>query len=271
MTRGYSRPFAPGGSASLVPRLPINFAGDLSLVHFRAEAAAIADYIPAPLTALDTGEAFLWTSHLNCHDPGVDPATINPARTFYNVCVIGLPALLDGKPTMFSAFQWGDRDWLLGLSWFLGACSKMASIEQTGRHPLYAHLGSPATGGLDSAFQRTVSRHGERVATIAITPDRDIVSSELDFYFRYLPLTCMRHIPDVGVPPVDRPRLHDLTQMVMTDVTFGQASAGSASLCLGDADNEELLPLQPLQVFGGYVVPMSFVLHGARTIHDYLI
>ncbi len=171
---------------------------------------------------------------------------------------------------MFSAFQWGDRDWLLGLSWFLGACSKLAVIEQTGQHPLYATLGSPAHGGLSSRVRRTVSRHGERIVDISITPRKSIGVADLGFYFDTLPLTCMRHIPDMSVPPCGRPALHDLTQMVMTDVTFGEPVAGDATLCFLNADNEELLPLQPKEVMGGYISPMAFVLHGANTIHDYL-
>jgi hypothetical protein len=268
MTAGYSRPFSPSGTASLVPALPLRFAGDLTLVHFKADADALARYIPAPLEPTGKGEAFLWTSRLNCHGLDVNPATIDPAHTFYNVCVIGIPAMLDGKPTMFSAFQWGDRDWLLGLSWFLGACSKLATIEETGRHPLFAGLGSTDAGNAQSGFQRTVSRNGNRVATVGVTPDREIGIDGLDFYFSQLPLTCMRHIPDVGVPP-GAPVLHDLTQMIMTDVSFGQARAGSATLRFGDVDNEELMPLQPTEVLGGYVAPMAFILHGARTIHTY--
>lgn len=270
MTCGYSRPFSPSGRASLVPELPLKFAGDLMLIHFRANQESIARYIPAPLTPSDSGEAFVWTSRLNCHGFDVDPATLNPARSFYNVCVVGLPAMLDGKPTMFSAFQWGDRDWLLGLSWFLGACSKLAVIEQTGTNAIFSSLDSPAHGGLGSTIRRTVSRHGELVVDAAITPNRDIAIDELSFYFDTLPLTCMRHIPDMSIPPRGVPALHDLTQMVMADVSFGAPVAGHAALRFFDADNEEIMPLQPTEVLGGYITPMAFILRGANIIHDYL-
>jgi acetoacetate decarboxylase len=269
MTKGFSRPFSPNGTASLAPALPLNFAGDLTLVHFDADPAALAAYLPAPLDPTGEGDAFLWTSRLNCHRPDQDPAAINPARTFYNVCVIGIPALMDGKPTMFSAFQWADRDWLLGLSWFLGACSKLAVIEETGRHPLYASLGSSATGGIGSSFTRTVSRNGSRVATVKVDMERSVALSALDFYFGRLPLTCMRHIPDVGVPP-GRPVLHDLTHMIMSNVSFGEVREGAGELAFGDADNEDLLPLQPRKVHRAYIASMAFLLEGAKTIHNYL-
>lgn len=270
MTNGYSRPFSPSGTASLVPALPLKFAGDLMLVHFRTDPDAIARYIPSPLEPVGSGEAFLWTSRLNCHSIDVAPAEINPARTFYNVCVIGLPAMLEGKPTLFSAFQWGDRDWLLALSWFLGACSKMASIEQTGTHPMYGHLGSPAHSGLGSAVRRTVSRHGERIVDLTITPEKSIEIDALNFYFDNLPLTCMRHIPNLSVPRGKKPLLHDLTQMMMSDVAFGEPMAGAAKLDFGNADNEELIPLQPLETLGGFIAPMAFMLDGVNTVHNYL-
>jgi hypothetical protein len=45
---------------------------------------------------------------------------------------------------------------------------------------------------------------------------------------------------------------------------------GSAELEFFDADNEELLPIRPSRVLGGYWLPMSFMLEGVRVVHDYL-
>lgn len=266
---GYTRPFTPLGLASAIPPLPWQFAGDLLLIHFEADPAALNALLPAPLEPAERpGEAFLWSPHLRCHPVETPSAAMNPGRTHYNVAVIGIPCRYEGKPTMFSAFQWGDRDWLVTVSWFLGACSKLAQFDQTGRHAMFP--GSPGADGASSPLVRTVSRHGERILQIGFRPKREIAMAGLEFYTRNLPLTCMRHVPDVEVPPRGRPALHDLTQMVMTDTRFGQALAGDGDLRFFDADNEELLPLQPTRVLGGYWIPMSFVLHGIRVVHDYL-
>ncbi len=115
-----------------------------------------------------------------------------------------------------------------------------------------------------------MTRHGQKVVSMKFAPQREIDLDGLDFYFRSLPLTTMRHIPDIEVPPRGRPLIHDLTQMVMSNVSFGQALAGPAALEFGRADNEELLPLQPQEVLGGYRVPMKFRLDGVRVIYDYL-
>lgn len=266
---GYTRPFTPGGKAAAVPALPWQFAGDLLLVHFLADPAALNALLPPPLEApARPGEAFLWSPHLRCRPMDAAAAALNPGRTHYNVAVIGIPCRFRGEATMFSTFQWGDRDWLVTLSWFLGACSKMAHFDQTGLHAMFPDRVGP--GGVGSALVRTVSRHGEKIIQVGFRPNREIARAGLDFYTNHLPLTCMRHVPDVEIPPRGKPRVHDLTQMVMTGASFGQATAGDAELTFFDADNEELLPIQPTAILGGYWIPMSFVLHGIRVVHNYL-
>ncbi len=271
MTRGYTRPFTPYGTASTVLPMPWVFAGDLTLIHFRCDPRALAAYLPAPLIPLDnSGEAFLWSPRLTCHPVNGDGDALDPAQTGYNVCVIGLPAMLHGKPTIYSAFQWCDRDWLVVLSWFIGATSKGAVIEQTSVHPLIAHNGSRQDGALGHRFSRTVSRFGNRVIEMSVTPERETTMEALGFYTGKLPLTGMRHVPDLEIPPRGRPLVHDLVQQVMSGVEFGTPLAGRAALTFHEAPNEEIASLQPSEVLGGYVVPMTFVLEGVRTVHDYL-
>lgn len=270
MTQGFTRPFSPTGRASIMAPFPWFFAIDLLLVHFRADPAALASYLPEPLAPLDaSGEAFIWTPKIACHPVGSDPRTLDPAQTGYNVCVLGIPALLHGKPTMFSAFQWCDKDWLIVLSWFIGATSKGAEFHETARHPLLGAIGSPNSGALGSPLQRTVSRFGKLVVDVRFTPEREIAVQDLGFFTSKLPLTGMRHVPDVTLPPRGRPALHDLAQQIMSGTQFGQPLAGSAALRFGDGANEELLPIQPTEVLGGYLLPMSCRLEGVKIVHDY--
>jgi hypothetical protein len=251
--------------------LPWNFAGDLLLNHFRSDPEALARYLPAPLAPLDgSGEAFLWSPQLTCHPVGMDPTTMDPAQTGYNVCVIGIPAMLNGRPTMFSAFQWCDRDWLIVLSWFIGATSKGAAFEETSRHPLIGQIGSPLDGRLGHQIHRTVSRFGDRVVDMTYRPLQETTMAALDFYTSLLPLTGMRHLPDVTIPPKGRPAIHDLVQQIMRDTRFGTPTVGTAALRFGAGFNEELLPIQPIETIAGYSIPMTMVLEGIRVVHDYV-
>ena len=265
---GYTRPFSPLGAATAVPALPWRFAGDLLLIHFRADPNALAALLPEPLVpGPHPDEAFLWSPRLACHPVEVDPSALHPARTHYNVAVVGVPCLAWGERRMFSAFQWSDRDWLVILSWFLGSCSKLAVIEESAVHPLL-----PGADGEDGGMQiaRTVSRNGEQIMRMEFAPQAPVALDELSFYTEHLPLICLRHVPDCHVPPLGRPLVHDLTEMVMTEARFGQAQRGRATLRFRAADNEEMLPLQPREVLGGYRLPMGFALQGVRILHNYL-
>lgn len=265
---GYTRPFTPNGEASMLEPLPWRFAGNLLLFHFRTDPDAIAAYLPEPLAPSDPpGEAYVWSPHLKCYPEGVAPEDWPPARSHYDVAVIGLPARLHGERTMFSAFQWCNRDWLVLLSWFLGACSKLAEIETSGLHPLLP--GMTQDGGLGTQLRRVVSRNGEAVMRMEFSPQRVIDVAELEFYTRNLPLTCMRHVPDCHVPPLGKPLVHDLTQMVMSGLKQGETLAGEGALEFCPADNEELMPLAPKEVLGAYWMPMGFMLDGVRIVHQY--
>ena len=269
VTKGYSRPFAPSGSASVVEALPWRFAGDLLLIHFSADPEALSALLPTPLEPADNpSEAFLWSPHLRCYPESLSPDNIGPARTHYNVAVIGVPCKLNGQNTMYSAFQWGDKDWLVVLSWFLGACSKMGEFQQSGTHPMLPQMNQDFSPG--THLQRSVSRHGEKLINMSFIPSEEIELTDMEFYLKNLPLTCERHFPDCHVPPRGRPLVHDLTQMIMTNTEFGTILKGDANLSFYDADNEELIPLQPKEVYGGYWLPMGFMLEGIKTVYDYL-
>jgi hypothetical protein len=63
--------------------------------------------------------------------------------------------------------------------------------------------------------------------------------------------------------------VHDLVQQIMRDTSFGTPTAGKATLHFGEGPNEELLPIQPIEVLGGYSIPMTMILEGIRVVHDY--
>ena len=255
-----------------MPALPWRFAGDLYVVHFKADPEALSALLPTPLTPADKpDEAFLWSVHFAVYpDEEGAEIKINPAQSNYNVVVIGVPCKLNGKNTMLSAFQWCDRDWLVVMSWFLGACSKLADIEESKMHPMMAATGSPQTGGLGGSIRRWASRNGRRIVSFGINPIETIDISDMAFYTNNLPLTSERHFPDVHYPPRGKPDVHDLCQMLMDGAEFGEIRKGPATLEFGSDENEELIPIQPVEVLNGYVLPMGFRLMGIKVVHDYL-
>jgi len=273
--KGHARPFSPNGTSSAVPPFPWRFAADQVVIHFRADPKALNALLPPPMKPNPErqGEAFIWTPNLKCHpvDEHEFANIKNPARTQYNVAVLAVPGLFMNKPALISAFQWCDKDWLVVLSWIIGTCARQAQFYDTGMHPLFAEMGSSLTGGLGSNFNRTVSRHGEQLMKMSYTPEQEISVKDMDFFYGTFPLLSERHIPDVEIPPRGRPVVHDLTQMTLLDQAMDGFTKGPASLEFNaNADNEELGPLQPSEVLGGYRWRMSFILPGIKVAHNYL-
>ncbi len=275
MRKGFTRPFSPLGHASALPPLPWRFAADQMMVHFRADPDVLDSYLPPPMTPNPErrGEAFLWTPNLNVHPASEDAnaAIKNPHRTHYNVCVIAIPGLFEGKPHLISAFQWCDRDWLVILSWMIGTCAKQVEFRDNGLHPMFAAVGSNRTGGLGSPISRTLSRNGEQLIHLTCTLEENIEASDLGFFTSTFPLLAERHIPDLNFPPTGKPLVHDLTQMLLTDGSAKNFRRGPATLEFNTlADNEELGPMQPTEVLSGYRWETSWNMPGIKVVHDYL-
>jgi acetoacetate decarboxylase len=65
--------------------------------------------------------------------------------------------------------------------------------------------------------------------------------------------------------------IHDLTQMLLEDGSAKNFMRGPAALEFNAlADNEELGPMQPTEVLGGYRWQTSWVMPGIKIVHDYL-
>lgn len=273
--KGFARPFTPQGRASALVPLPWRFLGIQRMIHFRADPDALNALIPPPLTPNPdrAGEAFLWSPNLFCEPVDQEAAVTigHPARTNYNVVVIAVPCLFNGEPRLISAFQWGEKDWLVILSWIMGTCAKQAQFFDTGASHLVHETGGAHSGPLDTPYTRSISRNGQELIRLSMTAGEGITAGDMAFYSGNFPLLSERHIPDVCVPPTGRPLVHDLTQMVQGEATTGGYTRGNADLWFNpDADNEELGPLQPVEVLGGYRWYMTFNLEGLKVVHNYL-
>jgi len=274
MLNGYTRPFSPKGEASAIFPLPWRFAADQVMIHFRADPDVLESYLPEPLVPNPDrrGEAFLWTPNLKCHpvDKEEYEKIKNPARTQYNVCVIAIPGLFQEIPVLISAFQWCDRDWLVTLSWMIGTCAKLVEFYDNGIHPMFSEVGSSQTGGLGTTFTRSLSRNGEKLISLSYKSETEIEAEDMKFFTTTFPLLSERHIPDLNIPSVGRPLVHDLTQMILEKSSARNFLKGSASLNFNPtADNEELGPLSPSEVLGGYRWQTSWTMPGIKVVHDY--
>jgi hypothetical protein len=67
-----------------------------------------------------------------------------------------------------------------------------------------------------------------------------------------------------------RPIVHDLIKEHHDSTVVGPIWRGRATLSFGDAENEELLPLQPTETIAGYHLRFGYRVTGVEVVHDYL-
>jgi len=241
---GYSIPFSPKGRASLVTPAPHHYGGQFIYVDYRADVQEVARFLPAPLEAEPEGRSFAIVNELFCV-PDEDPDLVhtNPERTQYTEGVVAVRCSYEGAPGCYITGIWVSKDWSMTFGQFMGWPKKIGSIHLTRVPPLHPTL-KPI--GIGSKVRGVVSREGHRLLDVSVSLNkREADSNAPSFGWLY----SIRHLPPVGetVPGVK--------QLIRNRVQNPRAInvfSGDADVILGDSDNEELLPLKPVEILKGY-------------------
>lgn len=266
--RGFTRPFAPRGTASLAPPLPYDASMTGLLVHFRADPLALAQLLPRPLLPLPAraDEAFwVYIDHLMT-PVGEAVDGWHPDRVRMHEVLIGVPCLFKGAAGIFNCFAWTDRDWSLMTEWLFGWCGKIGRLAMTHTQPEHPRFPGPAAG---SRYHATVERLGARVATASVALESEADQSALplnDLLYSF----GERHIPNVDIRANGRPLVHDLIKEHHDSTVVGPIWRGRATLELHDAENEELVPIRPTATIAGYLMRFGYRVTGVEVVHDYL-
>ncbi len=265
--KGFTRPFSPGGTASLAGPVPYDAAMTGLMVHFRADPAAVDALIPWPLEpyAARHGECFwAYIDHLMApSDPITN--TWHPDRQRMNEVLLGVACQLNGKPGIYYAYAWTDRDWSLLTEWMFGWCGKIGKLSLTHMQSEHPRWKGPAAG---ARYVATVERYG-RVATAEVILEEQVGPEALpldELLFGY----GMRHIPNVDIRANGRPLAHDLVFEHHENTVVGEIWRGPATLEFMANENEELLPIQPVEVLGGYLTHFGYRATGVEVAYDYL-
>ena len=266
--RGFTRPFAPRGTASLAPALPYDASMTGLLVHFRADPLALAQLLPRPLLPLPAraDEAFwVYIDHLMT-PVGEAVDGWHPDRVRMHEVLIGVPCLFKGAAGIFNCFAWTDRDWSLMTEWLFGWCGKIGRLAMTHTQPEHPRFPGPAAG---SRYHATVERLGARVATASVALESEADQSALPLNDLLYSLG-ERHIPNVDIRAKGRPLVHDLIKEHHDSTVVGPIWRGRATLELHDAENEELVPIRPTATIAGYLMRFGYRVTGVEVVHDYL-
>lgn len=260
--KGYSIPFSPEGKASLVSATPHHYGGQFIFVDYRAEVNEVAKFLPAPLEPDPDGRAFAIVNELFCV-PGnnAELSHTNPQRTQYTEGVVGVRCSYNGTPGSYITALWVTKDWSMTFGQFFGWPKKIANIHLTRVPPLHPTL-KPI--GVGSNVRGVVSREGYRLLDVSVKLDnKEEDSAAPQFGWLY----SVRFFPEMG-PTV--PEVKQLIRNRVQDPRAINVYSGDASIEFGHSDNEELLPLKPIEIVKGYFFNPSWTTtHAAELLETY--
>lgn len=242
---GQSWPRTATGRSALVEPLPHHISCDALHVSLRADPTRIAAFLPPGLEPLDSGEGWVMIAEMIKSSAGhPDQLWQDPSHCTYNECVVGFYCRHGDRIGRYTALVWVDRDWSLGMGAIFGWGKKIGVIDRTRHQPL-----NPAfAAGDDYTLGGTVSRYGHPVLRLAVrftgggTPLVSLPGhGGSTFLYRY-----------IAAPGPDVPDIEQLFELSFSNVRMGGIVAGEGQLEFGNAPDEELATLGPIEVTGGY-------------------
>jgi Acetoacetate decarboxylase (ADC) len=254
VVQGYSLPQSPEGRASLVPRPPWHYAGDMLVLEYWADPEAVAAVLPRGLELFpdDPGRAAaLFVEWQSCTDSREE--LLDPARSQYKEFFIVVNALLHGEHVTTCPYIWVDRDYALVRGWFQGFPKKLGSVWMTRTYG----LGNLADPGLrpGAVFGGTLAANDRRLADGTVTLEG---ISESGPVHNDPPLVNVRHFPRLAAGEHDHPAVHELVRASSRDRSASEIWEGSATLNLFGAPNEEHDRLAPVRMGRGFRLSFAY-------------
>ena len=260
--KGYSIPLSPEGKAALVTPTPHHYGGQFIFVDYRADVKEVAHFLPAPLKPEPTGRAFVIVNELfSIPDENPDLIYTNPERTHYTEGVVAVRCSYRGTPGSYITAIWVSKDWSMTFGQFFGWPKKIASIHLTRVPPLHPSV-KPI--GVGSRVRGIVAREGYRLVDVSVTlKKKEEDSAAPAFGWLY----SVRYFPEMG------PTVPAIKQLIRNRVQNPRAInvySGDADFVFGESDNEELLPLKPVEILKGYSYNPSWTTtHTAELLETY--
>lgn len=260
--KGYSIPLTPEGKASLVTSTPHHYGGQFIFVDYRADVDQVARFLPPPLLPEPTGRAYVIVNELFCvPDDNPDLIYTNPERTRYTEGLVAVRCSYNGVEGSYITAIWVSKDWSMIFGQFFGWPKKIANINLTRVPPLHPTL-KPI--GIGSHVRGTVSRESHRLLDIKLKlRKKEENTAAPAFGWLY----SVRFFPEMG------PTVPAVKQLIRNRVQNPRAInvySGDADFEFGASDNEELLPLKPVEILKGYYYNPSWTTtHAAELLETY--
>ncbi len=260
MLQGYTSPRSPEGRANLVPRPPWNYVGDLLVIDYWADPAAVKAVLPPGLEPHpDTGRcSALFVDWQSCVDDRNE--LVDPIRSQYKEFFIVVNALLDGEEVTTCPYIWVDRDFALARGWVQGFPKKLGSIWLTRTFGLDCLADPGIRAG--STFGGTLAANDRRLAQGTVTLEK---VSEGGPSHNAPPLVNVRYFPRLAAGRHDDPAVNELVRSQSRDRHVSVVWEGGATLELSGAPNEEHTALAPVRIDRGYRFTFAYTVDDLTT------
>lgn len=262
--RGFSVPLSPQGRAGVTPAPPWFYAGNLLVIDYEADPAAVAEVLPPGLAAdpEDPGGcvAFFvdWQYASTAGDEPVDPV-----RSQYHEFLLLVNAVYDGDRVQTCPYIYVDRDVSMARGWIQGWPKKIGEVHTTRAFPLASPAAPQVAAG--GRFGASLSANGRRLAEATVTLEQ--VSTDPVFLGRR-PVVNVRHFPRLSAGQHDKPAVHELVRSRLSGATRTEIWEGEATLAYHPAPEQELDALAPVRVRRGYRYSSAFQVDDLDVLQD---
>lgn len=253
MLKGFSSPHSPEGRANLVGPPPWHYVGDLLVVEYWADPAAVAAVLPGGLEPHpDPGRmAAMFIDWQSCGRDGSE--LVDPSRSQYKEFFVTVNALWKGEEVAYCPYIWVDRDFALARGWIQGFPKKLGSIWMTRTFGLDTRADPGLKPG--ATYGGTCAASERRLAEATVTLERPSVEGPTH---NAPPIVNRRHFPRLEKGRHEEPAVHELVRSVAFDRSASEAWEGSASLTLFDGPGEEHVALAPQRIGKGYRLTIGY-------------
>ena len=261
--KGYSLPFSPTGRSSLVPAPPWHYVGNLIVIEYWADAAAVRSFLPPGLEPAEDAArcAAIFADWQSCTEGGDE--LLDPIRSQYREFFVLTGATLDGEAVTSCPFIYVDQDVAMVRGLIQGWPKQLGSVYMTRAFGLPSKA-APLLGP-NGTFAGTLAVKDRRLVDATVTIEREALSAPS---LGVTPIINVRHFPRLVVGYHDRPAVHELVRSKMDDISVSQVWEGSATLEFCESPHQELHLLAPVKVGNGYVYSIAMTIGDLIEIRD---
>jgi acetoacetate decarboxylase len=257
---GIMYPRTPSGATSLMDlstEPTHRNAGDVLLIAWDADPDVVREYVPDPLELDGSGRIYLNCFERNGYSERSSKEFVSPERNNFTESFFMVPCSYKGEQFFYHLHSWVNRDWLAYLGRHIGQPHKLAKVQMTRLHP--AH---PVYYGPHEGVRICISVECVGLVLrgyVDLKREVPVTTHPLKWNNEYGPhLVGWRYVWDVCA---GEPALNDLVVHWGDDNRLGPLWEGDAWLKFYDAENEEVLPFQPLKMVGGWWYTLVFDHH----------